>query len=294
MAAGGFKTFTAGDVLTAADTNNYLMQGVLVFGGTASRASAIPSPVEGQITFRTDDDALEYYDGTAWQPVSTGVGDADFSNTATGTYTDSGVSYKYVTFTASGTLTVTQEGYADILVCAGGGGSGQTAGGAGGGGGLITETVYLQSGDHTVVVGAGGAGGASTIAGSPGGSSSLGPFFGYRGGAGGGNSLAVDLSGGSSGGRTIAGTYTGNRTAVNRQGNIGEPGTGGGGGGAGAAGSGATGGVGRDSAITGTTITYARGGSWNNTRTSTANRGEGADASNRAGGSGVVIVRVKV
>jgi hypothetical protein len=32
MAAGlGFKTFTTGEVLTSADTNGYLMQGVLVF-----------------------------------------------------------------------------------------------------------------------------------------------------------------------------------------------------------------------------------------------------------------------
>ncbi len=32
MAAGlGFKTFNTGDVLSAADTNGFLMQGVLVF-----------------------------------------------------------------------------------------------------------------------------------------------------------------------------------------------------------------------------------------------------------------------
>ena len=60
MAAGGFKTFTAGAVLAAADVNDYLMQGILVFGGTAARSSAIPSPVHGQMSFRTDDDVLEY------------------------------------------------------------------------------------------------------------------------------------------------------------------------------------------------------------------------------------------
>ena len=38
MAAGlGFKTFTTGEVLTAADVNGYLMQGVLVFASTAAR-----------------------------------------------------------------------------------------------------------------------------------------------------------------------------------------------------------------------------------------------------------------
>ena len=50
MAAGlGFKTFTTGEVLTAADTNGYLMQGVLVFATSAARDAAITSPQEGQI-----------------------------------------------------------------------------------------------------------------------------------------------------------------------------------------------------------------------------------------------------
>ena len=42
MAAGlGFKTFTTGEVLTAADTNGYLMQGILVFASSAARAAAV-------------------------------------------------------------------------------------------------------------------------------------------------------------------------------------------------------------------------------------------------------------
>ena len=43
MAAGGFKTFTTGEVLTAAYTNNFLMQGVLVFDDAAARDAAITS-----------------------------------------------------------------------------------------------------------------------------------------------------------------------------------------------------------------------------------------------------------
>ena len=67
MAAGlGFKTFTTGEVLTAADTNGYLMQGVLVFASSAARASAITSPQEGQYSFLKDTDAIEYYTGSAW------------------------------------------------------------------------------------------------------------------------------------------------------------------------------------------------------------------------------------
>jgi len=83
MAAGlGFKTFTTGEVLTAADTNGYLMQGVLVFASSAARASAITSPQEGQYSYLKDTNALEYYDGAAW--VGAPVGDITAVTAGTG------------------------------------------------------------------------------------------------------------------------------------------------------------------------------------------------------------------
>lgn len=70
MAGLGKKTFTAGEVLTAADVNGYLMeQSVMVFGGTASRASAIPTPSTGMVSFLTDTDITEAYDGQTWNPI---------------------------------------------------------------------------------------------------------------------------------------------------------------------------------------------------------------------------------
>ena len=67
MAAGlGFKTFNSGDVLSAADVNGYLMQGVLVFASTAARDAAITAPAEGQFAFTKDTNSLFYYDGAAW------------------------------------------------------------------------------------------------------------------------------------------------------------------------------------------------------------------------------------
>lgn len=67
MAAGlGFKTFTTGEVLTAADTNGYLMQGVLVFASAAARDAAITSPQEGQCCYLKDTDAILTYSGSAW------------------------------------------------------------------------------------------------------------------------------------------------------------------------------------------------------------------------------------
>jgi hypothetical protein len=73
MAAGlGFKTFATGDVLSAADTNGYLMQGVLVFASAAARTSAITSPQEGQTSYLKDTDEIQVYSGSAWVTKSGG------------------------------------------------------------------------------------------------------------------------------------------------------------------------------------------------------------------------------
>lgn len=67
MAGAGFKSFTAGEVLTASDTNTYIMeQQVCVFAGTAARGSAIASPSHGQFSFLTDSDSFEFFDGSDW------------------------------------------------------------------------------------------------------------------------------------------------------------------------------------------------------------------------------------
>jgi hypothetical protein len=61
------KVFTAGEVLAAADVNNFLMnQTVMSFAGTASRAASIPTPVEGMYTHLEDSDRLEFWNGSAW------------------------------------------------------------------------------------------------------------------------------------------------------------------------------------------------------------------------------------
>jgi hypothetical protein len=98
MAAGlGFKTFTTGEVLTAADTNGYLMQGVLVFANAAARTAAITSPQEGQMSFLKDTNSTEYYDGAAWQTVSTTGGMTLLSTTSLSgaTTTISSISQSY-------------------------------------------------------------------------------------------------------------------------------------------------------------------------------------------------------
>jgi len=84
MAAGlGFKTFTTGEVLTAANVNGYLMQGVLVFTNAAARDAAITSPQEGQFAFTKDNDSLWYYSGSAWV-ASGATGDIEGVTAGTG------------------------------------------------------------------------------------------------------------------------------------------------------------------------------------------------------------------
>ena len=42
----------------------------MVFGGTAARSSAIPTPSEGMTTYRTDTNQLETFDGTEYRGMS--------------------------------------------------------------------------------------------------------------------------------------------------------------------------------------------------------------------------------
>jgi len=76
MAAGlGYKEFTTGDVLTAADANGYLAsQVVMVFADAADRTADLTSPEEGMISYLKDTNAVEKYDGAAWVSVGGGGG----------------------------------------------------------------------------------------------------------------------------------------------------------------------------------------------------------------------------
>lgn len=99
MAAGlGFKDFVTGEVLTAADVDGYLMQGIWVFASTAARDAAVTSPQEGNFAFTKDTNGLWYYDGAAWvasgatgdiEGVTAGIGISGGGTSGTVTVTNS-------------------------------------------------------------------------------------------------------------------------------------------------------------------------------------------------------------
>lgn len=95
----GFKTFATGDVLTAADTNGYLMQGIWTFADAAARDAAVTSPQEGNTCYLKDTDNIMVYSGSAWVTKSgasvislisttsfTAVGSQSFNDVFSATY----------------------------------------------------------------------------------------------------------------------------------------------------------------------------------------------------------------
>ena len=97
MAGAGYRLYTAGQVLTAAQVNTYLMeQSVMVFATSAARDAALTSiKSEGNVTYQLDNNDLDIYNGssfstlvaptsgalTSWTPTVTQSGSVTVTNT---------------------------------------------------------------------------------------------------------------------------------------------------------------------------------------------------------------------
>jgi len=249
----------------------------------------------GDLIYNSTEGKLQFYNGTSW---------ANTSNI---------------------------EGFEIEYLVVGGGGAGayrydaQRAAGAGGAGGFRNSTTGEESGypmtdpeqkyiaaistNYTVTVGAGGTGaiygGTSgndsqfSIIVAAGGGRGSSAFTGRAGGISGSDKTTV----GSGGGGQIGSYNSGDDRGGG--GSYGQGASGssrGGGGGAGAVGTNPTGGAGKSSAISGSSTTYATGGTGNNNNAGSANTGNGGGSSTSdggggssgngyAGGSGIVILK---
>jgi hypothetical protein len=122
----GYRVFTAGEVLTASNVQNYLQdQAVMVFAGTAARTSAIGTAnfEEGMLTYLTDVDKLQVYTGSSfadvYPPAATsqgltlinttsfsGVTTQSFNNVFSATYDNYRILYNIATTNAGDTLSL--------------------------------------------------------------------------------------------------------------------------------------------------------------------------------------------
>jgi len=76
----GRKVFSAGEVLTAANVQGYLMdQAVMVFTNSSARSSALGTAVSaGMVSYLTGTQQAQVYNGTAWTDLGGGGGLDDF------------------------------------------------------------------------------------------------------------------------------------------------------------------------------------------------------------------------
>lgn len=79
-----YKVFANGNPLPASDLNTYLMnQAVISFANSTARSTAIPTPVEGMLTYLEDTNAYEGWTGSAWVNINDNSGSIPLSTVTT-------------------------------------------------------------------------------------------------------------------------------------------------------------------------------------------------------------------
>jgi hypothetical protein len=123
MAAGlGFKDFTTGEVLTAADVDGYLMQGVWVFASAAARDAVVTSPQEGNFAYLKDTNVTTYYTGSAWANLDTTGMTNPMTTTGDTIYSSSGSTPARLGIGSTGQVLTVAGGVPSWATPAGGGG----------------------------------------------------------------------------------------------------------------------------------------------------------------------------
>jgi hypothetical protein len=123
MAAGlGFKDFVTGEVLTAADVDGYLMQGVWVFASATARDAAVTSPQEGNFAYLKDTNVTTYYTGSAWANLDTTGMTNPMTTTGDTIYSSSGSTPARLGIGSTGQVLTVAGGVPSWATPAGGGG----------------------------------------------------------------------------------------------------------------------------------------------------------------------------
>ena len=131
MAAGlGFKDFTTGEVLTAADVDGYLMQGIWVFTNATARDAAVTSPQEGNFDFLKDTNTTTYYTGSAWTNLDTTGMVNPMTTTGDTIYSSSGSTPARLGIGSTGDVLTVAGGVPSWAAPAGGGGMTSLASGS--------------------------------------------------------------------------------------------------------------------------------------------------------------------
>jgi len=254
MAGQGRKTFSDGEVLSAADVNGYLMdQSVMRFADSTARTAATGTPTEGMVTYLDDVNQIEVYDGTAWVDQQAPI----LSEGTAGQYLQSNgtAGSQWVTLEIAENIITTQGdlivgasdntperlgiGAADTVLTSDGTAISWAAGGGGGGGFNTLTEITATNSSFTVpsassnifkftVVGAGGGGFENGVgAGTSGGNSILVA-----------DGVTTTANGGPGGNANFRSTRSGNNKmgvenggGVNQAGGNARPGASGGGGG---------------------------------------------------------------
>jgi len=90
-------------------SHDYLIdkQSVVPYDDASARTTAVPSPIEGQMSYLKDTNSVEVYNGSAWAAVGGGAG---------GTYIDHSASVTYSNFTlGNGTVTAAYTRIGDLV-----------------------------------------------------------------------------------------------------------------------------------------------------------------------------------
>jgi len=105
----GFREFETGEVLTAANVDDFLMkQAVMKFADSAARDTALGTAVggsnalrEGMVAYLDDTDAVQVYDGSSWAAVGSdpnaGIGSNVVQTVKTDTFTTTSATFTPVT-----------------------------------------------------------------------------------------------------------------------------------------------------------------------------------------------------